>query len=337
VDIRCPTCHGSYNRHPAVARVQDREDPVIRLSRHYPGFENQVGDWMVVTSSHRKLSNVKVRAGKIVTLSKRTGQAFAPGLIKKTRSHAIPAHQEKLACTACHSAWVPECRGCHLTFNPARKDGGRNPWNPYRFEMQFREPALMVGPDGKVRPMLPQPARTFSAVDRRGNVLPVLNRNGDSIGRYRDFEFINPHGNSGANLAYATHPHSVTRRVRSCASCHLSPPALGMGEGTLRPGENPTGEADTLQAVTLGNLFQVAVEGRAPAKVTPQGQAVAGVHQPGARLFNQEELNRILKVGACLPCHGSYGDRIYRDMEKSYKTAATSKHQKRMEKVLKAR
>jgi hypothetical protein len=57
-----------------------------------------------------------------------------------------------------------------------------------------------------------------------------------------------------------------------------------------------------------------------------RGEPLAGISQPGARLFNQEEINRILKVGNCLPCHEKYNDPIYQDIRKSYLFEKTLDH-----------
>ena len=73
------------------------------------------------------------------------------------------------------------------------------------------------------------------------------------------------------------------------------------------------------------------------AKVSPQGLPIAGVSQNEARLFNQREITRILKVGNCLPCHRRDSDRIYRDMNKSYKYEKLVKHRRLRNKILNKR
>ena len=62
------------------------------------------------------------------------------------------------------------------------------------------------------------------------------------------------------------------------------------------------------------------------AKGTLLGKRLAGINQPGARLFNQEELARVLRVGNCIPCHDSYDDEIYQNMGESYRFAKTQSH-----------
>ena len=76
VEIRCETCHGDADSRPLIARVNDPLDRVIRLGRSYTKWSNSVGDWMVLSSRKRKLTNIKVKGGKIVALGKRSGNVY---------------------------------------------------------------------------------------------------------------------------------------------------------------------------------------------------------------------------------------------------------------------
>ena len=75
-----------------------------------------------------------------------------------------------------------------------------------------QNPALMIGPRGKVMPMLPQPDRTLTLIDEKGNPVAALAKNGNARGRYQNWTFTNPHGYSGSNLAFAVSPHSVGKK-----------------------------------------------------------------------------------------------------------------------------
>ena len=340
VEIRCETCHGNADSRPLIAEVSDPRDRVIRLSRGYAGGENSVGDWMVLSAKQRKLTNVKVREGKIVTLGKRTGRVYQTPLIADASgSHRIPGHKNRLECTACHSQWVPVCKGCHSIFSPSQAltsgaASSGNSWSPAVGTVEIESPSLMIGPRGKVAPMLPQPKRTLSVFDERGNPMVVMGNSGDALGVYREWSFSNPHGYSGGRLAYALNPHSTGSQVRSCASCHLSGRVLGFGEGDLRIGRNSTGKNDTLQPLVRTEIIAGRSSLAPDTRVTVRGEPVAGVSQPGARPFNQKEINRILKVGNCIPCHGRYDDPIYQDMRKSYGFANTLRHHNLRKRIL---
>ena len=121
VEVRCETCHGDADTRPLIAQVKDPMDRVIRLARSYTEWSNSIGDWMVLSSRKRKLSNVKVKEGRIVTLGKRTGNIYPiPLTADAPENHNIPGHKNKLECTSCHSQWVPNCKGCHSTFMSGR-------------------------------------------------------------------------------------------------------------------------------------------------------------------------------------------------------------------------
>lgn len=334
VEVGCDTCHGSAARHPQVEKVDASDFRVLRENRHYLNNPVKAGDWAVLSRHGRKLSNVKMLDGNITVFSKRGGQSWKVPLIKGGSTHLISQHNEKLACNACHSSWVPQCKGCHLTFNP--KDNTSS-WTAYKAEKNFKQPTLLIGHDSKVRPANPMPLTTLTALDPKGFSLPVINNDGDIHGRYRNFGFTNPKGYSGANTLNATHPHSVGPKVRSCATCHLSTEALGLGPSDLKVGRKSSGKRDEAQPVMRGNIYGTLGERSPLPGGTIKGQMVAGSHQPGTRAFNQEELNRILKIGNCLPCHTKQDDPIYKNIEKSYRLAKNKKHRARLKKAGEAR
>jgi len=340
VEIRCETCHGDGDSPPSTEEVTDPNDPVIRLSQHYNGWTNSVNDRMILSARKRKLTNVKLQKKKIITYGKISGKKFITPTIRKGRkAHVIPAHKEKLACSACHSQWVPECKGCHAILLRGNADssltGNENKsWQLPGASRKVVTPALMIGPRGKVVPMLSQPNRTLTLLDEQGNPIAALNKNGDTRGRYENWTFTNPHGFSGSNLAYAVSPHSVGKKVRSCASCHLSPETLGLGQGELRLGKKPSGGNDKMEPIVRSDIIKNKSAFAPGTKVNVRGARLAGISQTGARLFNQREITRILRVGNCLPCHDQYNDRIYRNIKKSYAFEKKPAHQKLINSLL---
>jgi len=341
VEIRCETCHGDGESFPIVSEITDPEDRVIRLARHYKGFTNALGDKMVLSARNNKLTNVKMEDGQIVTLSKRTGGKFITPMVKNfTVGHSIPQHQTRLACTACHSQWVPKCENCDASFkasiaaSPGKNISGAGNWSSSKFSMGVEKPILMVGPRGRVTPMAAPNAHTLTVLDAQGHPLPVVSKNGDALGRYKDWEFVNPLGYSGSNTARATFPHSVGPKARSCVQCHLSPQALGLGDGDLKIGKLSSGKKDFMAPVILSDRVSGKSKQSPLAKVSPQGQPIAGVIPGKERLLSQQEITRILKVGNCLPCHRQETDPIYSDMKESYKFEKQVKHRRLRNKIL---
>ncbi|MFQ5450820.1 MAG: hypothetical protein ACE5E9_09330 [Nitrospinaceae bacterium] len=341
VEIRCETCHGDGDSPPAVAPITDPEDRVIRLSRNYKGWVNSVDEKMALTARQQKMTNVKMEKDLIWTLGKLSGEKHATPVIHAARNaHVIPAHKRKLECTACHSQWVPRCNGCHASYDGTRMpsdhpSGTGGSWAPGYFAGNVNLPVLMVGPRGRVAPMLPQTGAALNVLDHKGKPVAVVRKNGDARGRYLDWSFTNPEGYSGSNLVYAVHPHSVGRKVRSCVSCHLSPRSLGLGEGELRLNPNPTGKNDRMDPLVRSDIVRHKSDFAPDAKVTLRGEPLAGSSQSGARPFNQEEIARILRVGNCIPCHDRYNDPIYRNIQKSYAFEKKLAHRRLRDKILK--
>ncbi len=340
VEIRCETCHGDGDSPPHTEEVTDPHDPVIRLSQHYKGWTNSLNDSMILSVRKRKLANVKIQKNKIVTYGKKSGKKFiTPTIHRGRKAHVIQAHKKKLECSACHSQWVPECKGCSSLMLKVKDDapptGDQNKsWNASAASWEVVTPVLMIGPRGKVAPMFPQPDRTLTLLDEQGNPMAALAENGDAHGRYRDWEFTNPQGYSGSNLAYAANPHSVGKKVRSCASCHLSPEALGLGKGDIEWGKKSSGKNDLMKPIVRSDIVKHK-SGFAPAAtVNVRGEPLAGTTQTGARPFNQREITRILRVGNCIPCHDKYNDRIYRNMKKSYAFEKKAAHRKLIDSLI---
>ena len=335
VEVRCETCHGDADTRPLIEQVKDPTDRVIRLARSYTEWSNSIGDWMVLSSRKRKLSNVKVKEGRIVTLGKRTGNIYPiPLTADAPENHNIPGHKNKLECTSCHSQWVPNCKGCHSTFMSGRVEVNKSLTYDAKKKFDVESPSLMLGPRGKVVPMITPERRFLNIFDEQGKFVPVIRESGDAAGIYREWSFTNPHGYSGGRLAYAMNPHSTGKKVRSCASCHMSSRVLGLGEGDIYIGLNSSGKDATVLPLVRTDIISGRSQLAPKARLTMRGEPLAGISQPSARLFNQEEINRILKVGNCLPCHEQYDDPIYQDMRKSYLFEKTIDHRNLRTRIL---
>ena len=332
VEVRCETCHGDSLAYPSISQITEPGDPAIRISKHYKGGANKVEDWMAVSAHSRKMSNVKVQDGLIVAIGKQTGKVHEVPLVKDyLDAHSIPQHQSRLECSACHARWVVRCPGCHQSIGPDQAPA------PENHSLDIGEPALMIGPRGKVAPMLTQPERHLTVIDERGKQIPVLGRMGDEQGHYRQWAFTNPHGTSGSNLAYALNPHSIQKQARSCTSCHLSPETLGLGAGDLKIGKSSTGKGDFVDPLNRTDKILKSSQFDPQAKMSMRGEPLAGTDQPKARTFNQEEIIRILRVGNCIPCHDRYNDPVYQDINQSYAFARTMDHRRLREKILNLR
>ena len=86
-------------------------------------------------------------------------------------------------------------------------------------------------------------------------------------------------------------PHTIQARARNCENCHTRPKTAGLGINNGFP-PMPALSFDWSQIVTR--------EGKQLATV--------GTHWPLSRAFNKTELDRILRAGLCMGCHGQMDD-----------------------------
>lgn len=253
VRIRCEDCHRPEPGSGKAAR--DRQ--------------NAAG--AVTTRDGAALRNVEARADGLWLRRKVNGGAL-PIPPYRPASHPLAAEHARLTCAACHSQWAPQCYGCHTSFDPEGKqwdyvDGavtaGR--WNERRWHITSGLPALGVGADNRIRPFVPGMILTIEHPDWKG---PRFKR-----------------------LFAPTSPHTVGRS-RSCASCHCSSTALGLGEGKWITRDG--------QRIFVPERKPLADGLPADAWTRPGDPGLERSTHRGARPFNDAEIGRIVSIG-CNP------------------------------------
>lgn len=315
-EVRCQDCHGTYKQGIVTTKVTDPDDRVIRLGKVSPNYENKVGDEMVVTARGNKYTNAKIIDGEPILISKFDGREHLMPLItnKKNGVHAIPQHQERMECWACHARHTSQCYGCHDNYNQMAMgqdklsgQKAKGTWPEQRTYVRYDTPLLGISPKGLVTTYVPG-CNVF---------LNAINDQGEIIGDFDNFIFQSAEGYSSV----ATNPiftHSIRTEVRSCEDCHLHPKAMGLGDGQLTIDPDPSGSKDHMQYVYEMERSGLSAALPLDVMATPQGNQVASTSHVGARPFNQAELNRVLKVGNCLACHDGYDDPIYQNIYQAY-------------------
>lgn len=339
VEIRCETCHGTEESYPSIAQINFPDDRAVRLSRHYQGFVNQPGDWMVISARDRKMTNVKVLEGKIVTLEKRTGKRHVTPLVRDGNSaHFISGHKN-LGCTACHTQWTPACNGCEVLYRQSGKPISNHEsfqWAQSARTNTVTGPVLFMGPRGKIVTVSAQSPRFLTVLDEKDHLIEVISKDGDSMGSYKEWRFTNPMGFSGSGAGFAFQSHSVGTKVRPCTGCHLSSTTLGLDEGEIKIGKSLSGRGDKMEPLVRTNMVSGNSDLGPQAIVTLRGEQIAGSGQTGARPLNQKEITRALRVGNCISCHDSYDDPIYKNIRQSYKFEKSIDHRILRDNILKA-
>jgi len=220
--------------------------------------------------------------------------------------HRLKGH-ERLSCQACHSIWIPQCYGCHLTYKKSekQKDWINNEMSPGRWKearsyLRFSKPALGIRDGDETFPI--SPCQEFVSVF-------------DKSGRYVEEESF-----SIMNIS-AFDPHTTAKKSRECLECHQDPKVIGLGEGILhqKGGKQvfrPTYDSSSSPPRT-GSSTGMDVSFPLDGFVNLSGEPLQSGSGKGVRPFNKEEIDRILSVDPCLGCHNRYDDKIYADFKES--------------------
>ena len=212
-DARCFGCHSRSGRISlSFTGLAETDEPGLRLGdgrtvERLPADVHHVAG-MGCTDCH-DADDVMGAAGDAVhqraAVSVRCTDCHEP--------HTNDAQHARLTCAACHSQWAPQCFGCHMEYDEngeqwdhvAQKvTPGR--WSDRRWNVSNTLPALGVNADGMIEPFVP------------GMIMTLAHPDLDEHSFVRVFAPLSPH---------------TTGPSRSCASCHRSTEALGLGPGEI--------------------------------------------------------------------------------------------------------
>jgi hypothetical protein len=293
--VQCTDCHFTGHVATVPAANLDYESGKIFAIRNMDAFTDAV-----LPARKRGLGIVNAffdDSGKAVLRTKKTGKilSLAP---PQPVCYATQAHAS-LTCESCHTRWTPQCIGCHNAYDPGQKgydllddletDGT---WVEYIGRFIAEEPALGIRMehDDSGRPE-----------DRVVTVTPGMVLSIDKSGLLVDT------GDPLFHRLYApVSAHTISRKGRTCKSCHNDPLALGYGRGEM-------------------NYIIAGKEGRWEFKPRFAPNVNDGLPEDAwigflkyrtghvstrsdIRPFTLKEQQRILFVGACLTCHEENDD-----------------------------
>ena len=283
VNIQCVDCHPAGNPNTQeVGKLTDRESLMIA------GLRKVDPDTRVVLSKkgYQPILNTMVDStNRIFLKDKLTGQMHESkpmsAVCSKGNGH------RRLTCESCHTAWVPQCIGCHTAFEkntPGMDMLTGKPttgsWIEYAGKIMAEPPVLGINEKdgGKVVTAMPGMIMT---IDK------------ESFSRGAGSRFY--------RLFAPASGHTTQREGRSCKSCHNNPLTIGYGRGELRFDASVVGGKWTfLPRFALNSndkLPEDAWIGFMKEAMTPYST------RSGLRPFSVQEQARILEVGSCLTCH----------------------------------
>jgi len=373
VEVECSDCHGTPDKYPwelpigfgdEFGNEPDKDSPrglatsLLPEQRCYGTFYPAKEGYLLTTRGN-PFGNV-VREGDRVVLHSAGGRDFQVPTLKsiavnnswthgehseaaKTAMMRVTKHLKTMECYACHSAWAPQCYGCHVKVDysgdkksmdwvksgnlqfadgqtaESRRDG-KAPKQPgkaseARTYLRWEEPVLGVNGEGRVSPIIPgcQQITTVIGPDGKTLVNNKIWRTGP------DMEGGGKEGQRGIDMTPAV-PHTNVREARPCVSCHASAKALGYGTHNGRYMKQYTKDVyvdmTTAEGKPLSNkaVVQIASISDLPMDlnqvVTREGKQVqtVGHHWPGSRPLNKKQRDNMERIGICIACHQDIPD-----------------------------
>lgn len=289
VSLKCSDCHFKEKPNTIPYDSLDRESLLVFLHRDYKHSDKEV---IAVKEDGHPLVNTFVDA---------SGKAF---LISKNDNNLHPLQpqaevcsrnsHENVSCSACHSSWTSRCIGCHNQFDEKEPNAFdlldkklvKGQWKEYVAEFSSSQPALGVreGENGKrtVEPAIPGMILTIDKGSYRGEP-------GKDISFHR--------------LYAPNSPHTTTKEVRDCKSCHANSATLGYGMGSLvYKIENNKASWVFTPEYALNSNDNLPEDAWIPF-LKEVDKSVVNSTRTNFRPFNIKEQKRMLLVGACLQCH----------------------------------
>jgi hypothetical protein len=285
--ISCQDCHPGKATEWAYFTSLDRESGKIARLR-YEQPENL--QFLAAGENDLFYLNVhKTDTGGMYLFGKADGKALR--LKAPAEICTMGSSHKHLSCESCHSAWVPQCIGCHNEFDPGAEGMDllemkekMGSWVEYVSRFMHDRPVLGVkeGHNGKAREI-----GTFTP----GMIITVAldSYPGEKKESLKLFH----------RLYAPASAHTTMAGGRSCESCHLDPLAIGYGRGELIfHKESGTWELKSRFAANPND--GLAEDAWTGFLIYRDDQSAT---RYGMRPFNLVEQKAILTVGACLTCH----------------------------------
>ncbi len=283
VTVQCLDCHPTRKPTSAlIGSLPDRESQMIAWLRNYDP-KNRV---IVTAAGSQPLLNTQVDSlGRILLTDKLNNKLHlskpASPLCSKGDSH------KRLSCEACHTSWVPQCIGCHNSFEKEtpgfdllERTKTKGTWVEYAAKSLAEPPVLGVSDKDESRIVTTMP----------GMIMTI---------DHESFEKKN--GKSFHRLYAPASGHTTQREGRSCKSCHNNPLAIGYGRGELHYDiSGNTGKwrfKPWFELSKEDGLPEDAWTGFLSEAIPPYAT------RDYLRPFNVKEQKNILLAGSCLSCH----------------------------------
>jgi len=363
VEIECSDCHGTPKSFPwelplgymdefsEVAATGPSRGTTDKLTaRVTQGTVYPPRDGYLLSARGNAISNA-VRDGDKVIVYASGGAKFELEPLKleelslegMVAMKSVRGHMNRMECYTCHSAWAPQCYGCHVKIDYSgektsfdwlaaghqhmrpehkadRGESGYDTTMPGQIEeqrsfMRWDNPPMGVNGEGRITPVSPGCQLSATVIGKDGKAI-LLNH---IFRTPPDTEGGGPEGQLAIDMS-PVHPHTMTEHARSCQSCHLSRKALGYGidGGTLtRPMDQrvvvdlQTADGRIIPRDALTQISPIAGLDDWTRFVSEEGRQLqtVGHHFTGSRPLDDAERAHVDRDGLCLACHQEIPDR----------------------------
>ena len=294
-EISCEDCHGGAKDVPRYREITRENDEALRESKSYK-LPVTSGMKMIQTAKGRSYSNVFCRDNTVWVVGKKSGKLHKSKVITGTPEHNVVGH-ERLECYSCHSRAVPQCYGCHTTYDKSQNGhdfikgadtpGAFSETEDYRMLSPF---PLALNQRGRISPVTPG-CQTFITVI-------------EPDGRQSKTEYVAKYKGKQQLRFAPFYSHNTGKKAVGCAECHGNPAFLGFGQHVV--------EGNSIKGTLICELSDSKpLDGFLTMK-KGKVNAYSAITRETSRPLSGAEVKRTLSVNLCLPCHGSPRDPIYR-------------------------
>jgi len=290
VKLQCSDCHFKNKPNTIAYESLDYESLLVFSLREYSHSEKPI---LVAEKDNHPLVNTYVdSSGNAFLIGKKDGTIF--NLNPQSKVCSRDNAHKNVACSTCHSSWTSRCIGCHNEFDENEikafdlldRKYVKGQWKEYVAEFSSSLPAMGVreNSEGKlIEPAIPGMIMTID----KGSFTGKTNKTDLSFHR----------------LYAPNSPHTTTKDVRDCKSCHTNPTAIGFGNGelifTINKGK---GKWTFTPEYELNPNDSLPEDAWIPFLKDVSSDVVNSTRLD-FRPFTVEEQQQLLLVGACLQCH----------------------------------
>ncbi|NPD46075.1 hypothetical protein [Lentimicrobium sp. S6] len=306
VKIQCIDCHSKAFTSTTNYEDLNREEKNVFDLREYINSElgiiKTLNDNVAVLNSRVLNENEAYLLGKF---TEKQHPLNPPAEVCTAEAH------KNVSCSLCHSSWVPQCLGCHnaydsedeMAYDLLDRKKIQGEWN--EFIGKYFHEAPVIG------------------VREHGNKLIYESAAPGMIMTIDTASFYNRKGAHAFHRLYApVSPHTTQSKGRDCKSCHLNSLALGFGRGDLRLDFQKN---QWVFNPSFANSKYDGLPEDAWTSFIDQKEMRGKSTRSDFRSLNQEEQNKVLKIGACLSCHSENSTVIKASLRQNFEELVKSR------------